>query len=424
MAVEMVRGTRDFSPSEAISLKELTSVVEEIFKRFGFYPIETPSLETVETLNSKAYGQQSRSEIYVLDDGKTGMIYDLSVPLARFMAMNKDIMLPFKRYQIAKVWRRDEPQKMRSREFIQADIDIVGSSDPISDAEVIAAAALSIEALGLQNYNILLNSRIFINAILDKYKVPKEKQTSAIIAIDKLAKTTRKDVIDQLSALGIDQKTSESMLNFMKDDLENEQKLQKLATETDGVKEETERIKKLLGIIGAYHLQGEVTVDFSLARGLNYYTGAVWEFVVQKDGKQLPTIVAGGRYDKLIGLYSKTSLPAVGVSLGINRIFELLQNGRATPTYAKIFVAYIGEDNSGYAVGIANMLRGRGFYVDLNSKERNIAKQLEYANSLKIKNVVIVGNAERQQNKVKLRDMINGSEQMLNIDELIETIKG
>lgn len=424
MAMELVRGTRDFSPSEAISLKETISVIEEIFKRFGFYPLMTPSMEAMDTLNSKAYGQQSRNEIYALDDGKTGMRYDLSVPLARYVSMNKDITMPFKRYQIEKVWRRDEPQKMRAREFIQADIDIVGSTDPISDAETMAAAALAIEALGIDDYVILLNSRIFINAILDKYKVPRDKQMAAIVAIDKLAKTTRKEVIDQLSAIGIDQRISESMLNFMKDEMDNEQKLQRLATETDGVKAEVGRMLELLKTVGSYGLRGEITIDFSLARGLNYYTGAIWEFVAFRDGRQMPTIVAGGRYDGLIGLYTKAAIPAVGTSIGVNRIFELLQNGKSAQTYAKIFVAYIGKDNAGYAIGIANMLRGRGLYADLNAKERNISKQLEYANSLRIRYAVIVGNAEREQNKVKLRDMINGSEQMLNIDELIQTIKG
>ncbi len=424
MAAELVRGVKDFGPGEAIALKEIISVIEEIFKRFGFYPIETPSIESTDTLTAKAYGQESRNEIYLLDGEKSGLIYDLTVPLARYISMNKDVVLPFKRYQIARVWRRDEPQKMRSREFMQADIDIVGSKDPLCEAELIGANALALEALGLSNYTVLINSRIFLNAILNLFKVPQEKHMAAIIAIDKLAKTSRKEVLEQLKKLGVDARTGESMLNMMEEDIDNNEKLQKLVAKTDEAKEEAANIASILGMLARYNLRGKVTLDLSLARGLDYYTGTIWEFVVKEHSKQLPTLASGGRYDKLIGIYSKAELPAVGTSIGISRVFEVLKTQDGPLTSARTFVAYIGRENLDYAVSVANTLRANGIYTDLNSKERNISKQLEHANSLRIRYAIIVGGQEKSANKAKLRDMVNGNEEMLNINELIQKLKG
>ena len=424
MTAELVRGVRDFSPGEAIALKEITSVIEEVFKRFGFYPIETPSIESTETLDAKAYGQESRNEIYLLEGEKAGLIYDLTVPLARYISMNKDVVLPFKRYQITRVWRRDEPQKMRSREFMQADIDIVGSKDPLCEAEIIGANALALEALGIHDYTILINSRVFLNAILNLFKIPEDKQTAAIIAIDKLAKTGRKEVAEQLERIGVDARTSESLLNMMKEELENGEKLEKLVTKSDGVKAEVENMNAILGMLARYNLRGKIAVDFSLARGLNYYTGTIWEFVVREHSKQLPTLASGGRYDKLIGIYSKSGLPAVGTSIGIYRIYEMLKSTEGALTSARAFVAYIGKENAEYAISMANTLRSNGIYTDLNAKERSLSKQLEYANSLKIRYTIIVGSLERQANKAKIRDMVNGNEEMLNINELIQKLKG
>jgi histidyl-tRNA synthetase len=182
-------------------------------------------------------------------------------------------------------------------------------------------------------------------------------------------------------------------------------------------------MQKLLALLSEYKINGNVKVDLSLARGFNYYTGFIWEFVLERDGKRLPTIAGGGRYDGLIGIYSKRSMPAVGSSIGISRIFDLLSQKNETRTYAKVFIAYLSERNRGYAINAANALRGNGIYADLNSTSRSLSKQLEYAGSLRIKKVMILGDKERESNKIKLRDMDTGEEELISLQEAIDKLR-
>lgn len=246
MTVSLPRGTRDYNPSEAISLKEITSLIEETFKRFGFAPIETPSIELLDTLNAKAYGDEAKKELYVLEGKIEGLRYDFTVPLARFMAMNRDMPLPFKRYQIGRSWRMDEPQYMRAREIIQADIDIVGSSEPISEAETIATISRALEQIGMKEYSVLINSRIILNAILSLFEVPKEKHLEAIRAIDKLDKIGRTEVINYITKTGANAKKVEELLNFIEEKGENQEILGKLNNTLPETKEEINRIEAIL----------------------------------------------------------------------------------------------------------------------------------------------------------------------------------
>ncbi len=415
---------RDYGPGEAIRLKEITSKVEDIFRRFGFYPIETPSLESMETLTAKAYGQEAEKEMYTLDDGKSGLIYDLTVPLARYIAMNKSLSMPFKRYQIAKAWRRDEPQKMRSRELIQADIDIVGSTEPTSEAEAISATAIALEGVGVAEYTILISSRVILNAIMEMFRIPEPKRQQAMVIIDKLGKISREEALKQMADSGIDGKQAEALLNFINEEMENAKKLQKIKNDAPASEAEADRISSIISLLENYGINGKIKVDFSLARGLGYYTGTVWEFVAERDGKRLPTIAAGGRYDGLIGIYSKTPMPAVGSSIGISRVYEVVEIGEAVHTYATVYVANIGQENIGYALNIANTLRSNGICVDMNLTARNISKQLEYANAMRISYVAIAGGKEKEQNVVRLRNMGEGSEELLSLEDVLTKLKG
>ncbi len=423
MPIDTPRGVRDFSPADAISRRYIVGVIEEVFKRFGFYPIETPALENTNVLNAKAYGDEPTKEIYKLEGEETGLRYDLTVPLARYMASNKDLTLPFKRYQIAQIWRKEEPQKMRYREFTQADIDTVGSNETESDAEIVAAISIALEELGIRNYVVVINDRQLLQKILTFLKVPAEMQTQAIRILDKLQKTSRDEVKKQLSALGLKGKDVETLLNFIQQEGTNEEKLEKVLANVSDAKDEAARMAKLIEILKDYKLNGDVVVDFALARGLNYYTDFVFEFVLEEGGKRLPSVAGGGRYNNLIGLYAKKEVPAVGASIGISRIFDVLQKDNQAKTYAKVFIAYLGGQNRPYAIGMANMLRGNGIYVDLNSTSRNLSKQMEYAGSLGIKNVIIIGDKEREANKVKLRNMATGQEGLISVQEAIDTLK-
>ncbi len=426
MELSLPRGTRDYSPGEAILLNHITNAIEESFKRFGFHPISTPGIELLKTLNAKAYGEDAKKEIYVIEGNEEGLRYDFTVPLARFMAMNRDIPLPFKRYQIGRVWRMDEPQKMRSREFIQADIDIIGSSEPISDAEVISPIAMAFEELGISEYTILINSRAVLDALLGKFGVPQDKHIEAIRVIDKLAKITREEIIRMLASLGTSKESSESLLDFIGSgsDANNSETFEKLKSKIPEASAEILKLESLFGILEAYGLGKKAKLDISLARGLDYYTAGVWEFITYENGQRLPTIASGGRYDNLLEMYSKNSIPAVGSAIGVTRVFELLSKGELLKTHSKVHVAYIKEENQAYAMEVASALRKAGIYVDLGVTKRPLSKQLEYVNSMRIRYAAIIGNQERSANKIRIRDMISGDEDLLTVEESITKLKG
>lgn len=423
MGFSQPRGVRDFSPSEAISRKWVMQVIEEVYKRFGFYPIETPALETMDVLNAKAYGEEATKEIFKIEGDNSALRFDLTLPLARYIAMNKDVPLPFKRYQIGYAWRKDEPQKMRYREFIQADVDIVGGEEIYSDAEVLAAAALALEQLGIRNYRILLNSRKLLDKILANFGVDQKKRMDAMRIIDKLGKIGEEECTAQLSkAIGED-RIAPKIIKFIKSEKSNEKKMEEVNANIADAKEETGKMNILLSLLDQYEISDKVRIDLSLARGIDYYTSFVWEIIMMDGNKQLPSIGGGGRYDNLLELYAKKPLPAVGSSIGIDRVMDVLKEKPLMNTYAKLFVAYIGEENALPALSLAGKARGAGIYTDLNITKRNITKQLEYANALKFKYVAIIGNQERAMKKVKLRNLINGNETMVSIDEMLELVK-
>lgn len=421
--IDVPRGTRDFGPRDAIRLKNTISVIEEVFKRHGFAPLETPAIENTEVLNAKAYGEESSKEMYLIEGKEEALRFDFTVPLARYMAMNKDIPLPFKRYQIDKVWRRDEPQRMRSREFMQADIDIVGSSDMASDAECISTTMDAFAALDIKNCTILVNSRPLLDLILTQFKVPDEKRGAVIRILDKMAKLNVNDTIIQLKQVGVQPDDAQSMLSFISERMTNEDKLEKLETNVQNSKPEVERIRALIKMLQKFGVKDEISVDLSLARGLDYYTGLIWEVIIQTTEGRLPSIASGGRYDNLIGMYSKSRSPAVGSSIGLYRVFEVLGKDGGAKTYANVFIAQVGAENLDYSITVANKLRQAGIYVDLNVTEKGISKQLEYSNTAGIPYVAIIGSKERAAEKIRLKFMQAGTEELLDVDAAIAVLK-
>jgi len=417
------RGVRDFNTAEAIVRREVLAVVEETFKRFGFSPIETPALENLNVLYAKTYGEESGKEIFKIEGEDAALRYDFTVPLARFIAMNKDTPLPFKRYQIGSIWRKDEPQRMRYREFLQADIDIVGSSELISDAEVVAVAAQILDELGVSGYKILINDRIILNGILSFFGIPNEKSVQAIRLIDKLPKIGNDEVIKGLVGLGMKQENATSLIEFIIKEEDNDEKLNRVEANI-GLKEEVNKLRELIRLIGLYKAKGDLVIDLSLARGFDYYTSFVWEFIVYDENrKRLPTIVAGGRYDNLIGMFLNQQIPATGLSIGIDRIMNVISSSTDRKSYARVYVASVGNVLD-YSLYVANALRAAGINTDINMTKRNIAKQLEYANAMRFRYVAIIGEREQSSNKLKLRDMVSGNEELLGIDEAIKVIKG
>jgi len=414
------RGVKDLMPNESLFRNELLKKIENVYQRFGFLTIDTPTFEHIKVLTAKGgIGGEGEKQIYEIKDEELALRYDHTISLARYLAMHQSLPMPFKRYYIGKIWRKEEPQKNRYREVTQADIDIVGGDKAATNAEVIAAVATALDEIGVE-YSIHVNSREIINSILSSFSVPEQQHIDVIRAIDKYDKIGADGVYEMLKGLGLDKSTMDQVIGFVSKDGSNEDKIgyAKSLIKDSKVLEELEGTIELLEL---YRLRGEVVVDFSIMRGFDYYTGMTVEF---KGEGVKGSICGGGRYDNLIGLYSGKSMPAVGVSIGIDRVMDLLDyKSSEQSTYAKTFVAYVNSGNRKRAIEVSEVLRANSINTDLNLANRNLANQLSYANAMKIKYAVIIGDAEEKLGKVKLRNLFDGSEEVLSVDEAIDILK-
>ncbi|EQD37124.1 histidyl-tRNA synthetase [mine drainage metagenome] len=415
------RGVRDLLPNEALFRNKALRDVERVFQSFGFLTIDTPTFESLDLLRAKGSIGEDTKLLYEMKNENLGLRYDLTVSVARYYAMHKNLPLPFKRYYIGKSFRMDEPQKNRYREFTQADVDIIGGDYGYTDAEAIAAACKAYESLGV-NYEIHINDRRFIDAMLRVFGIDPNLNIGVYRTIDKLDKRSPEEVSKMLLELGMSKEQVDNLMGVVTRAGTNNEKLEYLLGITKDEKDVNE-FRMLLGLLDQYKLLGAVIVDFALVRGIDYYTSTVLEFKsADKDMKV--SIGSGGRYDKLIGLYSGTVVAACGASIGIDRVLDLLDFGNSSEyTYAKVIVNYIKPDNYMYALGVANKLREAGIDTDINNAARNLANQLSYANSLKIKYAVIVGDAEQKMEKVKMRDLISGTESVISVDDAIQQLK-
>jgi len=384
------KGMKDFLPREQIVMEELFSVLRNTFKKYGFSPLETPVMENLDVLIKKGTGgSEVGKEIFTLKDRggrKFGLKFDLTVPLARVLASNPTIPMPFKRYQIERVWRQEFGT--RTREFWQCDVDIVGSPSPLADAEMLAIAEDVFEQLNIK-VTIKYNSRKLLNNILIKAGVPGSKQTSLITEIDKLEKGTGKVPLKILKLIESAKVSDEPEL------LELSKSLKKM-----GVKAQ---------------------FDSTLARGLDYYTGLVFE-VVSKDYRY--SLAGGGRFDKLLKNLGGRDLPATGISFGLSRIYEVLtKNRKVEPkeTVTQLYVIPIGTVQE--SIKITKQLRSAGINTDLDLLGRSPSKNLTYSDKLGIPYVLLVGKKELTSNKFVLKNMKTGKEQELNIQKVIRLIK-
>lgn len=415
------RGVRDLMPNEALFRNELLKRIENLFQLFGFLTIDTPSFESLQVLNAKnAIGEDTKL-IYELKDEKLGLRYDNTVSLARYIAMHQALPLPFKRYYIGKVWRREEPQRLRYREITQADADIVGGNRTMADAEIIAIGGLVLENIGI-DYVIAINDRELIDKVFLKFGLAKDKMVEVQRALDKMQKIGEAKVVEILNGLGMESSLIDQIIAFATFRGTTDEKLSYLDNLL-GSSEEAKGLRETIGMLGAYNLRGEATIDFSVMRGFDYYTGIVFEYQ-NKDDTSV-SIAGGGRYDNLIAVYSGKKIPAVGVSLGIDRILEMLEFSSSPEyTYANVFVANVNEGNYPYALKIANALRANGIPTEVNLALRNLSNQFAYANAIKTKYAIVVGDIEEKSGKVKLRNLISGTESSVDVDEAVKIIKG
>ena len=407
--MQTVKGTRDLMPEEARVKEFIIDTLKTVFQNYGFQPLDTPALESWEALsNKKAGGDEVLEEAYDFEDKagrRIGLRYDLTVPLARFMASNPNIILPFKRYQTGKIWRYNDVSKGRFREFTQFDGDIVGSKTVMADAENISCAIDCMKALSFKEFYIRLSSRKILTDLV-KYAGTKNS-TEVFRIIDKLDKIGMKEVKSQLEKETSEQ-SAKKILDFITIKGTNKQVLAKA-----GKIIKSEGLEELKEILSCVNDESKVKVDLSLARGLDYYTGPIYEIFA---GKDVGSVGGGGRYDKLIGLFLKKDIAATGISFGIDRLMEVIK--KKIDSNVKVFIVAVNDDIRKYVLDIVSELRSKGIATDYDLRSRKLPKQLAYVSSMKIPYAVVVGPKELKTKSVNLKDMKTGKEKLVKIKDL------
>ncbi len=402
------KGMRDFLPEEMSRRELAVETIKAAYRRFGFVPMDTPALETAEVLEKKC-GEEIKGQLFRIDDGRLAMRFDLTVPLARVAASNT-FRKPFKRYCIGPVWRREEPQKGRLREFLQADADIVGCASVRAEAELIAAAVAAIEGLGFSGATVRLNDRRIISAIAASLLAGKEGEVLRIL--DKREKIGNGATVSMLAGAGAKEDRAQKLIADLTKAGGNEAKLKLAASYSAEAAKSLQEILELLPKYGKV----QVELDFSLVRGLDYYTGAIFEISL---GKEMGSVAGGGRYDGLLAMYGQGD-SAVGISLGIERLLALMK-GNAVEKKG-VFVANVSDEQYGYALSVASKLREDGIPSQTDLNCRKFSKQMEYAAG-SCAWIAIVGEREMKEKKVTLRNLESGKEEMVSVEEAIGKIK-
>ena len=451
MKPSIPKGTRDFSPAEMAKRNYIFDTIKSVFRLYGFQQIETPALENLSTLMGK-YGEEGDKLLYkILNSGdflskvddailneknslkltpaisEKGLRYDLTVPFARFVVQHQnEITFPFKRYQIQPVWRADRPQKGRYREFYQCDADVVGSDSLYNEVDLIQIIDEIFKRFQI-NVTIKINNRKILSGIAEVIGQA-DKIIDMTVAIDKLDKIGIENVNKELLEKGISEEGIEKLQPILMLHGTNEEKLstikQVLSSSTIGLKGVSE-IETIFNLITPLQLQTKIELDLTLARGLNYYTGAIFE--VKAQDVEMGSISGGGRYDNLTGVFGLEGVSGVGISFGADRIYDVLNMLDLYPKNSidntqLLFVCF-GENEQQYAMQWIQQLRQKNISVELYPEVAKIKKQMTYANNKAIPYVAIVGEDEMKQNKVMLKNMIDGQQTLVNIDELINLIQ-
>ena len=445
------KGTRDFSPVEMAKRNYIFNTIREVFYLYGFQQIETPSMENLSTLMGK-YGDEGDKLLFKIQNSgdyfsgltdeellsrnaaklaskfcEKGLRYDLTVPFARYVVMHRDeITFPFKRFQIQPVWRADRPQKGRYREFYQCDADVVGSNSLLNEVELVQMIDTVFSKFGIR-VSIKINNRKILSGIAEIIGEA-DKIVDITVAIDKLDKIGLDNVNAELASKGIPQEAIDKLQPIILLSGTNEEKLETLktvlaASET-GLKgvEESEFILKTIAGLG---IQSDVELDLTLARGLNYYTGAIFE--VKALDVQIGSISGGGRYDNLTGVFGMEGVSGVGISFGADRIYDVLNQLDLYPKDAvdgtQLLFVNFGEAEAAYVLPVLAKVRAAGIRAEIYPDSAKMKKQMGYANNKAIPFVAIVGENEMNEGKLTLKNMTTGEQSLVTPDELIDAIK-
>jgi histidyl-tRNA synthetase len=443
---------RDFLPADVRKREYVIGVIQEVYERYGFEPLETPAVENIETLLGK-YGEEGNQLIFkILKRGeheKSGeadlaLRYDLTVPLARVVAQYQN-ELPkfFKRYQIQPVWRADRPARGRFREFYQCDVDVLGSRSMVVEAEILAAASDVLTKLRFDGFTIRLNHRQVLAAALAE--TTQDKHEGALVALDKLDKIGKEGVYEEFNARGIDSAAPRKLLELLWQTSEkyafgNEQDqstdlesynadilsgLQDFIGDHEQAKHGIVELQKILEYSKATAADGHIKIDPSLARGLSYYTGAIMEIRVRDLAGSLG---GGGRYDNLVGMFLGKDIPACGFSLGLERIIVVMSEREMFPadlvsSPADVMVTIWNEESVGESLALASELRSQGLRVDLYPEADKMGKQFKYASSRGISFVAIVGEDERARGEVAIKDLKSGEQRSVQRSDVASAVQ-
>lgn len=425
-------GFIELLPQDQILFNKVLDKVRASYERFGFVPLDTPILEYSEVLLAKA-GGETEKQIYRFNKGDTdiSMRFDLTVPLAKYVAMHSgELAFPFRRYQIGKVFRGERTQKGRFREFYQADIDIIGDEalSLTADAELVSVINTTFRELGFESFTVRINNRKVLNGLFEALGV-KDKSVEVLRIIDKIEKVGEEVVIEMLQELGVEIVAINTILGVLKFEGTNKEKieyLKALDVSSDVLSEGISELEEVLNKVEGFGVPEEnYTVDFSIARGLDYYTGTVYETVLN-DYKELGSVCSGGRYENLAGYYTNKKLPGVGISIGLSRLFSKLTEAEVLmpeeATCAKVMVLPMVEDIK-YALEVASALRENKINTEVNYTKKSVKSMLNYANRLSVPYVIFVGEDEIKNKLYTIKDMKTGEQEVLCIERIIEKLK-
>ena len=424
-------GFMELKPNEQILFNQIKEKIEESYKRFGFLPLDTPILELSEVLLAKA-GGETEKQIYRFTRGDDlAMRFDLTVPLAKYVSKNYgELQFPFRRYQIGKVYRGERPQKGRFREFYQADIDIIGDGELsiMNDAEIPSIIYTTFKSLGFDDFTIRINNRKILNGLFEYLNIV-ELSTEIMRIIDKLEKIGKENVKLELLKLNIKEEIVDKILEFISISGNNEEKieaLEKLNIKNEVFEKGLFELKEVVKYIRLFGVPEEnFSIDLTIARGLDYYTGTVYETFLD-NYREIGSVCSGGRYDNLAENYTDTSLPGVGIAIGVTRLFDQLNDLKLIKTekesISDVLVISTSDDVS-ECLPVANTFRKEGINTEVYMNDKKMKAKFKYADKLKIPYVAIIGEDELKENKVSLKNLATGKQDIINIQEAVEILK-
>ena len=417
-------GFMELLPNEQILFEQMKNKIEKVYQRFGFLPLDTPILELSEILLAKA-GGETEKQIYRFEKGDTdiSMRFDLTVPLAKYVAKNYgNLSFPFRRYQIGKVYRGERAQKGRFREFYQCDIDIIGDGELsiLNDAEIPSVIYQLIKELGFNDFTICINNRKILNGLFEDMSQT-DNATEILRIIDKIDKIGVEAVCEELEKLGIEKHKINQIIEFIKIEGTTDEKLQKLQDlniQTDNFKKGLEELSQVVKYIRVFGVpDSNFKVDLTIARGLDYYTGTVYETFLN-NYRELGSVCSGGRYENLAEYYTDKKLPGVGISIGLTRLFYKLNElgliKAEKYSMADILIVPMTE-NLEVPIRLANSLRELNINTEIYLNDKKLKAKMKYADKLKIPYVIVMGDDEINSNKVKIKNMETGEELEANL---------